>query len=99
MCVLGGLMSFDADVISSEVDAVDWIGAMLITSGLVLIVFVLGQGPTAGWKTPCASRLLFWTTVHMLIHTRYNRLSDHRSNPAGLFRCLGVSFGEVRPWT
>lgn len=59
MCVLGGLMSFDADVISSEVDAVDWIGAMLITSGLVLIVFVLGQGPTAGWKTPCASRLLF----------------------------------------
>ncbi|KAF8553993.1 MFS general substrate transporter [Imleria badia] len=53
MCVVSGILSFDPDNISSEVDArVDWIGAMLVTSGLVLIVFVLGQGPTAGWKTP-----------------------------------------------
>ncbi|KAF8120110.1 major facilitator superfamily domain-containing protein [Boletus edulis] len=53
ICVLGGLASFDADTISTEVDArLDWIGAFLITSGLVLIVFVLGQAPIAGWKTP-----------------------------------------------
>ncbi|KAI9457060.1 major facilitator superfamily-domain-containing protein [Boletus coccyginus] len=52
LCVFGGL-SFDADKISPEVDRrVDWIGAILVTSGLVLVVFVLGQGPIVGWKTP-----------------------------------------------
>ena len=36
---------------------VDWIGAALVTSGLVLITFVLGQGELApdGWRTPCTS--------------------------------------------
>lgn len=49
-------MSFDADKPSTEtVKRVDWIGASLITVGLVLIMFVLGQGELApqGWKTPC----------------------------------------------
>jgi hypothetical protein len=48
-----GMISFDADVTSTE--AVDWIGASLITVGLVLVVLVLGQGEIApqGWKTPC----------------------------------------------
>jgi MFS family permease len=53
VCVLGALVSFDPDIPSPEIDArVDWIGAILVTCGLVLIVFVLGQGPVAGWKTP-----------------------------------------------
>jgi len=53
LCVLGCLMSFDADELSSEADArVDWIGAMLVTVGLVLVVFALGQAPIAGWRTP-----------------------------------------------
>ncbi|KAF9219476.1 MFS general substrate transporter [Gyrodon lividus] len=59
LCFIGGLMSFSPDVISSEVDRrVDWIGAFLVTSGLVLIVFVLGQGPIAGWGTPYIIALL-----------------------------------------
>lgn len=52
---VSGLISFDADVPSSEVvKRVDWIGASLVTVGLVLIVFVLAQGEIAsdGWKTP-----------------------------------------------
>lgn len=50
---VSGMISFDADVTSTE--AVDWIGASVVTVGLVLIVFVLGQGEVAseGWKTPC----------------------------------------------
>jgi hypothetical protein len=50
---VSGMISFDADVTATE--AVDWIGASLVTIGLVLIVFVLGQGEVAsqGWKTPC----------------------------------------------
>ncbi|KAH7884855.1 major facilitator superfamily domain-containing protein [Phlebopus sp. FC_14] len=61
LCLLGGLVSFDADNVSSEMDRrVDWIGATLVTSGLVLIVFVLGQGEIApqGWKTPYIIALL-----------------------------------------
>lgn len=50
---ISGMISFDADITSTE--AVDWIGASLVTIGLVLIVLVLGQGEVApqGWKTPC----------------------------------------------
>jgi hypothetical protein len=50
---ISGMISFDADVTATEV--VDWIGASLVIVGLVLIVFVLGQGEVAsqGWKTPC----------------------------------------------
>ncbi|KAG2354800.1 major facilitator superfamily-domain-containing protein [Suillus spraguei] len=45
---VSGLISFDADVPSSEVvKRVDWIGMSLVTIGLVLVVFVLGQGEIA----------------------------------------------------
>jgi hypothetical protein len=55
---LGGLVSIDPDVPSTEIDKrIDWLGAILVTSGLVLIVFVLGQGEVAAqqWATPCMS--------------------------------------------
>jgi MFS family permease len=53
MCFIGGVLSFDKDKVSSEADRrVDWIGALLVTSGLVLVVFVLGQGPVTGWSDP-----------------------------------------------
>ncbi|KAG1738412.1 major facilitator superfamily domain-containing protein [Suillus paluster] len=54
LCCIGGLISFEADKKSTEVDKrIDWIGAGLVTLGLVLIVFVLGQGSLApqGWST------------------------------------------------
>jgi len=56
LCFIGGLFSFDKDKPSSELDKrVDWLGAFLVTAGLVLIVFVLGQGELAPkqWATPC----------------------------------------------
>ena len=46
----------DPDLPSQETDKrVDWIGAFLVTTGLVLIVFVFGQGEVAPrqWATPC----------------------------------------------
>ncbi|KAG5645961.1 hypothetical protein DXG03_004753 [Asterophora parasitica] len=61
LCLLGGILSFDSDAPSTEPDKrVDWLGAMLITAGLVLIVFVLGQGEIApkGWATPYIIALL-----------------------------------------
>ncbi|KAJ6585583.1 major facilitator superfamily domain-containing protein [Mycena capillaripes] len=54
LCAVAGFLVIDPDVPSSEADKrVDWIGAFLVTTGLVLLVFVLGQGSAAtnGWKT------------------------------------------------
>lgn len=51
-----GFFFFEEDEPSTEVDKrVDWIGAALVTAGLILIVFVLSDAPTArnGWKNPC----------------------------------------------
>jgi len=50
-----GFFVFEEDEPSTEEDRrVDWIGATLITAGLVLVVFVLSDSPTAhkGWKSP-----------------------------------------------
>lgn len=61
ICFIGGVMSIDPDVPSTEVDRrTDWIGAALVTVGLVLIVFVLGQGEVAPqqWATPCTFAFL-----------------------------------------
>ena len=51
-----GFFVFEEDEPSTEEDKrVDWIGGALITVGLILIVFVLSDLPTArnGWKNPC----------------------------------------------
>ncbi|GBE89981.1 efflux transporter [Sparassis crispa] len=51
---LGGLLTFDKDEPSTEPDRrVDWLGAFLVTAGLVLILFILSDGSIAphGWKT------------------------------------------------
>jgi hypothetical protein len=50
-----GFFVIEEDEPSTEDDKrVDWIGAALVTAGLVLIVFVLSDVPTAhkGWKNP-----------------------------------------------
>lgn len=51
-----GFFVFEEDELSTEEDRrVDWIGGALITVGLILIVFVLSDLPTArkGWKSHC----------------------------------------------
>ncbi|KJA16451.1 hypothetical protein HYPSUDRAFT_207046 [Hypholoma sublateritium FD-334 SS-4] len=55
LCLVGGFISFDKDIPSDEADKrIDWVGAFLITAGLVLVVFVLGDGEIAPkkWRTP-----------------------------------------------
>jgi hypothetical protein len=73
VCLVGGAASIGADPplrqragAAPEVDRrVDWLGALLVTAGLVLIVFVLSDGETAphGWQTGCAcpGELERWT--------------------------------------
>ncbi|KAJ7776161.1 MFS general substrate transporter [Mycena metata] len=61
LCAVGGLFAIDADLPSTEPDRrVDWFGAFLVTAGLILLIFVLGQGQLAshGWRTPYIIALL-----------------------------------------
>ncbi|TRM60184.1 major facilitator superfamily domain-containing protein [Schizophyllum amplum] len=55
VCFAGGLLTMPPDPPSTEKDRrVDWLGALLSSSGLVLIVFVLADGEEAPnkWATP-----------------------------------------------
>lgn len=94
MCFLGGLISIDNDVPSEEVDKrIDWLGAFLVTAGLVLIVFVLSQGELApqGWSTPCKCLSTF---KHFKFNTfrcsRYHRTLDSRSYIDGTILVLAT---------
>ena len=51
------MLSIDPDIPSTETDRrCDWLGALLVTVGCVLIVFVLSDGEIVGWSTSCNSR-------------------------------------------
>ncbi|KAJ7065155.1 MFS general substrate transporter [Mycena belliarum] len=70
LCAMCGFLVIDPDVPSTEPDKrVDWLGASLVTSGLVLLVFVLGQGSSAsnGWKTGYIIALLIVSVVLLCI--------------------------------
>jgi len=59
---VGGLLSIDADKPSVEQDRrVDWIGSLLVTAGLVQVIYALSQGELAKnkWQTPCRSPATF----------------------------------------
>lgn len=54
--MITGFFCIDADIPSTETDRrVDWLGAFLVTAGLVFIVFVLSDGEVAPnkWATSC----------------------------------------------
>lgn len=65
--MIGVLYSVDADVPSTESAEdrkMDWLGVALVTVGLVLVFFVLGEGESApkAWATPCELKLMNYCT-------------------------------------
>ncbi len=50
------------DVVQTVDKRIDWLGAALITIGLVLLQFVVSDGQTApdGWKTGCKCDVIPW---------------------------------------
>ncbi|TBU38321.1 major facilitator superfamily domain-containing protein [Dichomitus squalens] len=63
LCCLGGLMSIDSDIPYAFPDKrIDWLGALLVASGLVFIISILSDGPIApdGWKTGYIVTLLIF---------------------------------------
>ncbi|KIK69533.1 hypothetical protein GYMLUDRAFT_33906 [Collybiopsis luxurians FD-317 M1] len=70
LSMAGAMVSFNRDQPSDEEDTrVDWIGAFLVTAGLVLIIFVLGQGEVATkqWSTPYIIALLVVGVILVLV--------------------------------
>ncbi|KAJ7160260.1 MFS general substrate transporter [Mycena filopes] len=68
LCAVCGLMVIDPDLPSTETDKrVDWLGAFLVTTGLILLVFVLSQGSIArnGWKTDYIIALLIISVLFL----------------------------------
>ncbi|KAF8621310.1 hypothetical protein AX15_007905 [Amanita polypyramis BW_CC] len=80
-----GLFSLDRDLPSTEPDRrVDWIGAALVTIGLVMITFVLGQGESAPqkWKTPYIIVLLIVGLFLVLAFIAWeDYLAKHSARP------------------
>ncbi|KZS91971.1 putative efflux transporter [Sistotremastrum niveocremeum HHB9708] len=79
------LFVMDADVPSTEKDRrVDWLGAFLVTAGLALLIFVLGQGELApdGWKTGYIIGLLITSVVFLAAFIAWEKyLQDHTEFP------------------
>ncbi|OSX59715.1 hypothetical protein POSPLADRAFT_1149470 [Postia placenta MAD-698-R-SB12] len=76
LCFVGGLVCFDKDLPSSEEDRrVDWLGAFLVTAGLVLVVFALSDGSVApnGWKTGYIIALLIIGVLFLILYVLWER--------------------------
>ncbi|KAK7461297.1 hypothetical protein VKT23_008476 [Stygiomarasmius scandens] len=80
LAIVGSIYSFEPDKPSRESDRrVDWIGAFLITSGLVLIVFILGEGEVAPkkWATSYIIALLVSGVVLTLLFGFWQHYLEH----------------------
>ncbi|KAF9263696.1 putative efflux transporter [Marasmius fiardii PR-910] len=74
-CVIG-LFFIERDQPLQELERrVDWIGAFLVTTGLVLIVFVLGQGEVAPrqWATPYIIVLIITGVIFLILFALWQR--------------------------
>jgi len=79
---LAAVFSVDRDLPSTESDKrIDWIGAALVTTGLALVNFVLGQGELVGWGTPYIIALLIvgvFLTVSFIFWEHYLTIKSSR---------------------
>jgi len=92
-------LSFAIAVVAIEKDSVekhddssiDWIGAVLITAGLVLLLFVLSQGQIAqkGWSTPYIIALLIVSVLLITAFVAWEYHYDHHLGHWPLMR-LGL---------
>lgn len=57
-----GFMFIPADGVQTLDKRVDWIGAALVTVGLILFMFVISAGESApqGWRTGCKLIVTLW---------------------------------------
>ncbi|KAH9031333.1 efflux transporter [Lactarius pseudohatsudake] len=99
-----GLFAFEEDKPSTEEDKrVDWIGAALITAGLVLIVFVLSDLPSArkGWKSPYIISLFVVGVLFVLLFISWQYYLERRLENPDLPRTRWTAPPLMKPsmWT
>ncbi|KAI9433575.1 efflux transporter [Lactarius indigo] len=99
-----GLFVFEEDEPSTEEDTrVDWIGAALITAGLVLIVFVLSDSPVAhkGWKSPHIIALFVIGVLLVLLFVAWQYYLERRLENPDLPRTRWTAPPLMKPsmWT
>lgn len=103
-CTILGFLVFEEDEPSAEEDKrIDWIGAALITVGLVLIVFVLSDLPTArnGWKTPYIIALFLVGVLLVLLFVAWQHHLERRLEKPDLPRTCWTAPPLMKPsmWT
>ncbi|KAG8933067.1 hypothetical protein FRC03_001175 [Tulasnella sp. 419] len=65
---------------------VDWIGAALATSSLVLLTFVLGEGEVAGWNSPHIISLLVISVIGLFGFLIWEYFLEYRTNRPPLMK-------------
>ncbi|EIM80449.1 MFS general substrate transporter [Stereum hirsutum FP-91666 SS1] len=87
LSIVVGYFTIDPDQPSQELDRrVDWIGAGLVTTGLVLIIFVLSDSPSAPqeWRTPYIIALLIVGFIFILLFLAWQRFLERLRASLGL---------------
>ncbi|KAH8179893.1 major facilitator superfamily protein [Sarocladium implicatum] len=83
---------------SREIPTVDWIGAFLITAGLILLMFALTEGNVVGWQTPWVPVLIVVSLLIVACFTFWQRYLEHKTSrqpmlKMSLFRNLRFTTG------
>ncbi|OJT07816.1 hypothetical protein TRAPUB_1299 [Trametes pubescens] len=89
VCCVGGAFSIDKDEPYQLDDRrVDWLGAFLGTSGLILIVFALSDGSVApdGWKTGYVIAILIIGVLIFALFVVWERYLERVQNGSGTRR-------------
>ncbi|KZT06091.1 efflux transporter [Laetiporus sulphureus 93-53] len=99
---VGGALSFDKDQPSSETDRrIDWLGAFLVTSGLVLLVFALSDGSVAPneWNTPYIIATLILGPLLLLAYVAWEHFLERQVDAGSTSRWTPPPVMRVSLWT
>ncbi|GAB7356697.1 hypothetical protein MBLNU459_g7406t1 [Dothideomycetes sp. NU459] len=74
--------------------AVDWIGGMLITTSLMVLLFALTEGNIAGWRTPWISVLIVVAIILLACFVLWQLYLEKRTTRSPLMKV--AIFGRVK---
>lgn len=65
---------------------VDWVGAVLVTIGLMLLLFALTEGNVVGWSTPWVPVLIVVSLLLLALFVLWQRRLEHRGTQTPLIK-------------
>lgn len=66
--------------------SVDWIGAFLITAGLLALLFALTEGNVVGWSTPWVSALIVVSVILVILFVLWQRYLERTGKQAPIMK-------------